>query len=202
MNPAVVKRFIFIMVIALALVGGTTIFMDSFLNRPPGDYETERGDMYLSSHDYGKAMENFEEALRINPHHRGALMGRAIVLIATDHHDRAVMELGSLIDFLKENLSDDDATGKGTLAAAHANLGIVHDRNSRHELALKNYIEALKVDEGAVDGPGLIDRILHDPSPSTIRKRATYLYTELQKPRDQQVLKLPEVDAKSRTYKP
>ena len=54
MNPAVVKRFIFIMVIALALVGGTSIFMDTFLNRPPGDYETERGDMYLSSHDYKK----------------------------------------------------------------------------------------------------------------------------------------------------
>jgi len=54
MNPAVVKRFIFIMVIALALVGGTSIFMDSFLNRPPGDYETERGDMYLSSHRIGR----------------------------------------------------------------------------------------------------------------------------------------------------
>jgi len=189
-------------VIALALVGGTTIFMDSFLDRPPGDYETERGDMYLSTHDYDDALKNFNEALAINPHHRGALMGRAVVFIATDRHDEAVAELQSLIMFLKENVADDDPTGRGTLAAAYGNLGIVHDRNGRHELALENYIEALRVDQEAVEGPGFIDRILHDPSPSTILKRAKYLYTELQKPAEQQVLRMPEQDMKSRTYKP
>ena len=202
MSPAIVRRFIFIMEIALALVGGTTIFLDSFLDRPLGDYETERGDMYLSTHDYDDALENFEVALAINPHHRGALMGRAVVFIATDRHDEAVAELKSLIEFLKKNVPDDDPTGRGTLAAAYGNLGIVHDRNGRHELALKNYIEALRIDQEAVEGPGLIDRILHDPSPSTILKRAKYLYIELQKPTDQQVLRMPEQDMKSRTYKP
>ncbi|MBT4046020.1 MAG: tetratricopeptide repeat protein [Rhodospirillaceae bacterium] len=202
MSPAVIKRFIFLMFIALALGGGTAIFYDSFFERPPGDYETERGDMYLSTHDYDDAMENFAEALRINPDHRGARMGRITALIATERHDKAIRELGALIEYLTANLSDDDPTGRGTLAAAYANLGIVHDRNGRHEIALQNYIEALKVDEEAVEGPGLIDRILHDPNPSTIRKRARYLYLELQKPVDQQVLRRPEVDRKSRTYKP
>lgn len=202
MSPAVIRRFIFLMFISLALAGGTAIFYDTFFERPPGDYETERGDMYLSTRDYDRAMENFDAALRINPDHRGARMGLVTILIATDRHDEAIAELRALIDFLTANLSDDDPTGRGTLAAAYANLGIVHDRNGRHELALQNYIEALKVDEEAVDGPGIIDRILHDPSPSTIRKRASYLYTELQKPVDQQVLRRPEIDSKSRTYKP
>jgi tetratricopeptide (TPR) repeat protein len=202
MNSGILRRFIFFMFIALAVTGVTVIFFDSFLDRPPGDYETERGSMYLSTQDYDEAMENFDEALRINPDHRGARMGRAAILIATERHEEAVAELHALIDLLKTNLSDDDPTGRGTLAAAYANLGIVHDRNGRHELALKNFIEALKTDEGAVSGPGVIDRILHDPNPSTIQKRAEYLYKELQKPEDQQVLRRPEIDAKSRDHKP
>ncbi len=202
MNPLVVRRFVFLMFIAFALTGGTVMFYDSFFERPPGDYETERGSMYLSTQDYKEAMENFDEALRVNPEHRGAHMGRISVLIATGRHDEAIANLTGLINFLKSTLTEEDSTGRGTLAAAYGNLGIVHDRNGRHELALKNYIEALKVDAEAVEGPGIIDRILHDPSPSTIQKRAEYLYKELQKPKDQQVLRLPEEDKKSRDYKP
>lgn len=202
MSPAVIRRFIFLMFIAFALAGGTAIFYQSFFDNPPGDYETKRGSMYLSTSDYADALENFVEALRINPDHRGARMGRISVLIATERHDEAVAELDALIKFLRATLSGDDPTGQGTLAAAHANLGITHDKRGRHELALKNYIEALKIDEEAVKGPGLIDRILYDPSPPTIRKRAEYLYKELQKPVDQRVLRMPEIDAKSRDHKP
>jgi tetratricopeptide (TPR) repeat protein len=202
MNPNVIRRFIFFMFIAFVVTGITAIFFDGFLDRPPGDYETERGSMYLSTQDYDDAMENFGEALRINPEHRGARMGRATILIATERHDEAITELQDLIRMLRATLSSDDPTGLGTLAAAYANLGIVHDRNGRHELALENYIKALNLDGEAVDGPGIIDRILHDPNPSTILKRAEYLYTELQKPVDQQVLRRPEIDAKSRAYKP
>ncbi|MFP6772489.1 MAG: tetratricopeptide repeat protein [Alphaproteobacteria bacterium] len=202
MSPAVIRRFVFLMFIAFALTGGTVMFYDSFFERPPGDYETERGSMYLGTQDYTDALENFDEALRINPHHRGAHMGRISVLIATDRHDEAVTELKILIDFLQTNLAEDDKTGLGVLAAAYANLGIVHDRNNRHELALKNYIKALKADAEAVEGPGIIDRILHEPSPPTIRKRAEYLYVELKKPKDQQILRMPEEDAKSRDHKP
>ena len=202
MNSNVIRSFIFFMFIALAVTGVTAIFFDSFLDRPPGDYETERGSMYLSTRDYDEAMENFDEALRINPTHRGARMGRATILIETERHIEAVAELEDLIRLLRTTLPADDPTGRGTLAAAYANLGIVHDRNGRHKLALENYIEALKVDDEAVDGPGIVDRILHDPNPSTILKRAEYLYKELQKPVSQQVLRRPEIDMKSRAYKP
>lgn len=202
MSPAVIRRFIFLMFIALALTGGTAIFYRSFFDNPPGDYETKRGSMYLSTADYADALENFDEALRVNPDHRGARMGRISVLIATSRYDEAVAELNALIEFLRATLSDDDTTGRGTLAAAYANLGIVHDRQGRHRLALQNYIESLKTDAEAVEGPGLIDRILYDANPSTVRKRAEYLYKELQKPADQQVLGMPEIDAKSRDHKP
>jgi len=69
------------------------------------------------------------------PDHRGALMGRALVFIQTDRHDNAIAELSYLIDFSNRILSADDSTGRGVLAAAYANRGIVHDRAGHHEKA-------------------------------------------------------------------
>ena len=52
-------------------------------NRPPGDYEVEKGDIHLSVHEYDQALEWFDKALVEQPGHRGAIMGRAVVFMAT-----------------------------------------------------------------------------------------------------------------------
>ena len=45
----------------ILVVSTFTLLYDSFLNRPPGDYEVERGDIYLSDGDYDAALALFDE---------------------------------------------------------------------------------------------------------------------------------------------
>ncbi len=175
---------------------------DNFFTQPPGDYETKRGDIFLSSGDFPEALEYFDKALRKAPDHRGALMGRALVFIQTKRYSEAKVELTYLINWLEKHVSPTDLTGIGALAAAYANKGIVLDREGAHEEALTNYIKALEVDEDSVSGPGLGYKILYDPRPSTIRKRALYIYEQLQLAEDQRILSLPELDSASRMHKP
>ncbi len=202
MNPRVLRRFIVLLFVLILVVSTFTLLYDSFLNRPPGDYEVERGDMFLSDGHHDTALALFDEALVLSPNHRGALMGRAVIFMAQGDEKQAIAELSHLIDFLNQTLVDDDPTGLGALAAAYANRGIAKDRQGRYEEALRDYVEALTVDEEAVSGPGIIDKIVHDPRPSTIRKRALYIYEQLQLPVAERVMKIPELDAESRTYKP
>ncbi|HBK80083.1 MAG TPA: hypothetical protein DDZ83_10495, partial [Nitrospinae bacterium] len=107
------------------------------------------------------ALVSFNKALRKMPNHRGALMGRAIVFIRTNKLRMADAELTHLIDFLKKSLALDDATGRGTLAAAYANRGIVRDREGRYKKALADYIKALNTDEDPLSGPGILEKIVY-----------------------------------------
>jgi tetratricopeptide (TPR) repeat protein len=131
-------------------------------------------------------------------------MGRAVVFVQSERYDEAMAELDYLIGYLGETLEDDDVTGHGALAAAYANRGILHDRQGRHEAALEDYIEALRVDEGAVSGPGLAHELLYKKSGpvSSVLDRARYLYEQFQLPEDQRLLSVPELDAEQRIYKP
>ena len=201
MNPSVIRRYVFIMGITLAVVFALWIFLAP--GRAPGDFHTQTGDIRLGSGKYDEALEQFDLALEEMPDHRGALMGRALVFIHTGQDARAVDQLTYLIDYLHRTLAEDDLTGQGTLAAAYANRGIVHDRNGRHEEALEDYRAALRTDPETLEGPGLLDRIVHGtPRPSTVAKRAAYLEAQFKLPEDQRVMLMPEVDAKERTYKP
>ena len=202
MNPRVLKRFTVFMFIAVLVTGGATLLYHSFFDRPAGDYDTERGDILLSSGEYDDAMSYFNKALDLSPNHRGALMGRALVFIQTEQYWEAEIELDYLIDWLTKNLSPDDPTGRGVLAAAHANKGIVLDRQGAHSEALANYIKALQVDEESVSGPGFVHKILYDPRPSTVRDRARYIHEQLQLPEEQRLLRIPDLDAESRMHKP
>ena len=160
------------------------------------------GDQRLSEGDYDAALEAFDEALEQMPDHRGALMGRALAFMQTDRHDEAFAAFRHLIDFLTESVAPDDPTGRAVLAAAYANRGILHDRRGEYRDALDDYIRSIQVDEGAVDGPGVIHEILYGYKPSTIRDRARYIYEQLQLPEDQRLLAVPELDEEQRMYKP
>ncbi len=202
MNANVLRRFVVLLFVATLGVATFTMFYDSFFNRPPGDFETEKGDINLQSDNFDKALDWFDQALVASPNHRGAMMGRAIVFMETERYELAADELGRLIDFLETSLVPDDKTGIGALAAASANRGIVHDREGRYEAALEDYIAALTVDAGAVEGPGIVVKILYNPRPHTVRDRAQYLYEQLQLPESERRLRAPEIDAEQRRYKP
>ena len=118
-------------------------FVRSFMDRPPGDYETEVCDIRLKDKKYEQALEAANKALNKTPYHRGAMMCKALVFISEKKYDEADNTLSNLIIFLEENLEEDDKTGIGTLAAAYANRGIIKDRNKNYEGALKDYVRLL-----------------------------------------------------------
>lgn len=203
MTPRVLRRFVILMAI---LTVGMFIFWDvleEYVTREPGDYYTETGANRLVDGQYDQAIENFDKALEEAPNHRGALMGRAIAFMQTEAYPEAIAELDYLIDYLTQNLAGEDKTGMGVLAAAHANRGIVHDRLGQHEAALRDYVEALRTDQGAVEGPGVVHKILYGSEfVSSVRERAEYLIEQFKLPEDQRLLRVPELDDLQRMYKP
>ena len=175
----------------------------SFMNRPPGDYETEVCDMRLKDKLYEKAITAANLALEKTPNHRGAIMCKALVFISQKNYVEAKKELTYLINFLKKNLEEDDRTGKGTLAAAYANRGIIKDRNQDYQGALQDYIKALGIDHEAVAGPGLGTVILNYKfKSSSVKERALYLNEQLQLPKDERVLSIKELDEGQVMHKP
>lgn len=203
MNPRVLRRFIILMGIATFVAFSIWGVVNMMANQEPGDYDTRAGDILLSDKKYDEALASFDAALRERPDHRGALMGRAIVFLQTEKFSEARAEFTYLIDFLNKTLQRDDPTGRGTLAAAYANRGILLDREGKYKEALDDYINALKMDMGALEGPTIFDKVLYGtPRPSTVQKRAQYLYEQLKLPLEKRLFRVPEIDAQQRMYKP
>jgi tetratricopeptide (TPR) repeat protein len=203
MNTGVLKRFIIYMAILTFVMFTVWALVRSFMNRPPGDYETEVCDMRLKDKLYDKAIQAANTALEKTPNHRGAIMCKALVFISQKMYLEANEELNYLINFLEKNLEGDDKTGKGTLAAAYANRGIIKDRDEDYEGALRDYVKALGIDYEAVAGPGLGTIILNYKfKSSSVKERALYLNEQLQLPEDERVLKIERLDAGQVMHKP
>jgi tetratricopeptide (TPR) repeat protein len=202
LSPAVIRRFILLMVVATFVMFTIWAIVGEVFESPPGDYETRQGDILLTDRKYDEAVAKFGEALSIQPNHRGALMGRALAYLQAGRHEEAEAELTYLIRFLAENVAPDDLTGIGVLAAAHANRGILHDRLGRYEMAVADYRQAIRIDPGAVSGPGLMHKILLHARPSTVADRARYLEAQLALPEEERLLSVPEIDQRQRMFKP
>jgi len=202
-NTNVIKRFIIYMAILTFVMFTVWGIVRSFMDRPPGDYETEVCDIRLKDKKYEQALEAANNALSKTPNHRGAAMCKALVFISEKKYIEADKELSNLINFLEKNLENDDRTGIGTLAAAYANRGIVKDRNKDYEGALQDYVKALGIDGEAVAGPGLGTIILNYKfKSSSVKERALYLNEQLQLPEDERVLSIKELDEGQVMHKP
>ena len=178
-------------------------FVRSFMDRPPGDYETEVCDIRLKDKKYDEALEAADKALNKTPYHRGAMMCKALVFISEKKYVEANRVLSNLIIFLEKNVEEDDRTGIGTLAAAYANRGIIKDRNKNYEEALKDYVKALGIDHESVAGPGLGTIILNYKfKSSSVKERALYLNEQLQLPEEERVLSIKELDEGQVMHKP
>lgn len=203
MNPQILRRFIMFCAIATVAMFSLWAVIDYFTASLPGDYEVRQGDILLTDKKYDLALERFDAALKVSPDHRGALMGRAIIFLQSGRYDDAEAAFTYLIDYLTKTLSADDPTGHGVLAGAYANRGILYDRNNHHEKALADYRQALRIDLGAVEGPGLAHRIIYGNSrPATVKDRAAYLEQQLALPESERLLRVPELDERQRAYKP
>ena len=202
-NVNILKRFVVYMAVLTFIMFTVWAFVRSFMNRPPGDYETEVCDIRLKDKEYDKALDAANKALLKTPYHRGALMCKALVFISQKKYMEATEELNNLIIFLEKNVEEDDKTGKGTLAAAYANRGIIKDRKKDYEGALKDYVKALGIDHEAVAGPGLGTVILNYKfKSSSVKERALYLNEQLQLPESERVLSIKELDEGQVMHKP
>ena len=203
MNTNVLKRFIIYMAIATFVMFTVWAFVRSYMNRPPGDYETEVCDIRLKDKLYDEAMAAANKALGKTPNHRGAIMCKALIYISQKNYINATNELNYLIKYLESNLETDDLTGIGTLAAAYANRGIIKDRRKDYEGALSDYVKALGIDHESVAGPGLGTVILnYKYKSSSVKKRALYLNEQLQLPEAERVLSIEELDEGQVMHKP
>tara|TARA_Y100000590_G_scaffold136255_1_gene155982 strand:+ start:423 stop:1049 length:627 start_codon:yes stop_codon:yes gene_type:complete len=202
-NTSVLRRFIIYMAILTFVMFTVWAFVRSFLDRPPGDYETEICDIRLKDKQYEQAIKAANDALKKTPNHRGAIMCKALVFISQKKYAEADIELSYLIKFLEKNIEKDDKTGIGTLAAAYANRGIIKDRNKNYEGALQDYIKALGIDHEAVAGPGLGTIILNYKfKSSSVKERALYLNEQLQLPENERILSIKELDEGQVMHKP
>ena len=203
MSTKVLRRFIINMAILTFVMFTVWALVRSFMNRPPGDYETEVCDMRLKDKLYDQALQAANTALEKSPDHRGAVMCKALVFISQKMYLEATEELNYLINFLEKTVKDDDPTGIGTLAAAYANRGIIKDRKKDYQGALQDYIKALGIDHEAVAGPGLGTVILNYKfKSSSVKERALYLNEQLQLPESERVLKIQELDEGQVMHKP
>ena len=202
-NANIIKRFVIYMAILTFVMFTVWGFVRSFMNRPPGDYETEVCDIRLKDKKYDEALEAANTALEKTPNHRGAVMCKALVFISQKKYLEANEELTNLINFLEKNVKEDDKTGIGTLAAAYANRGIIKDRNKDYEGAFQDYVKALGIDHVAVAGPGLGTIILNYKfKSSSVKERALYLNEQLQLPENERVLRIKELDEGQVMHKP
>ena len=203
MHIKVLKRFVIYMAILTFVMFTVWALVRSFMNRPPGDYETEVCDMRLKDKLYDEALQSANIALEKTPNHRGAIMCKALVFISQKMYMEATNELNYLINFLEKTIEADDRTGIGTLAAAYANRGIIKDRNKNYQGALQDYLKALGIDHEAVAGPGLGTVILnYKYKSSSVRERALYLNDQLQLPEDERVLSIQKLDEGQVMHKP
>ena len=202
-HPKVLKRFIILMGLTTFIMFSIWMMLHNYKGQTEGDYEVRQGDILLSDGHYEKAIEVFNTALKLQADHRGALSGKAVALMELGRNLEAEKTFTYLIDFLKKTLEKDDLTGRGALSAAYGNRGILKDRFGRHQEALKDYIESIRIDLDVAEGPSIIEHILYyDKNPSSILKRAEYLHKQLKLPESERVMINPKEDAKQRRYKP
>ncbi len=185
-------RFLKYVAIAIvAIVIGVMIWESFFVEKTPGNIAYLQGNTLFEDGDYEQALRQYEDALAKQPEATHYVRAKARTLMQLGHYDEALAWFDRAVAL------------QPYFGGAYANRGILYDRMGRYQLAIADYEKALQLDQKVAEGPHWLIRFLRNQpeKPPSIKQRAEYLKQELEKPADQRVLRVPEIDAKQRTYK-
>ncbi len=177
-------------IMGLAWVGWT-IYDGFFAHTQPYAQQFNAADRFFQDGLYEDALTEYRQILILDRDNLRALGGKA----------QALMQLGR--DAEARDLLDQLIARRPEFAPAYVSRGILKDRMGDYEGALADYDRSLSLDAEVAEGPGLLTRFLRNQAekPPTVADRARYLREQLAKPDSERLLRIPEEDAKQRTYK-
>ncbi len=174
-----------------AIFLGWMIWEGLLQEQVPGEKAYEAANRYFEDGNYQRALENYSAALQEDPELLPAKRGQA----------RSLMQMGKNHEALE--LFDEVIYREPDFPVNYANRGILHDRMGNYRRAIADYEKAVALDAEMVEGPNWLTRFLRlqPEKPPNVADRAAYLRRELAKPESERVLRIPEEDAKQRSYK-
>ena len=177
-------------IMGLAWVGWT-IYDGFFAHTQPYAQQFNAADRFFQDGLYEDALTEYQQILIADRDNLRARGGKA----------QALMQLGRDAEAL--DLLDQLIARRPEFAPAYVSRGILKDRMGDYEGALADYDRSLSLDAEVAEGPGLLTRFLRNQAekPPTVEDRARYLREQLAKPDSERLLRIPEEDAKQRTYK-
>lgn len=157
----------------------------------PGENKYHSANKYFEDGHYQQAKLSYQASLSENPDFIQAKRGLARSLMQLNEYEESLIVFNEVIE------------EEPTFAASYANRGIVYDRMGRYPEAIEDYNKAIELDQSILDGPSWMTRFLQNQQdkPSNVHERAVYLQNELQKPKGQQLLNVPELDEMQKPYK-
>ena len=167
-------------------------FYDSFFkSTSPAQTAFITGDKFFEDGDYARALQEYENALRLEPDLPYPVRAKARALMQLGRNEEALAWFNQAADL------------QPSFGGTYANRGILHDRMGSYELAIADYEEALRLDEEIGEGPNWLTRFLRKQpdKPPTVAERLQYLKAELAKPEEERLLRVPEIDEQQRSYK-
>ncbi len=100
-----------------------------------------QGDIHTESEEYGKAAEQYENALKIRSEHAGALVGLGIVSNALGKYDEAAIHYEKACHSYKKGFVIED----DRILTALTDLGIIYDNQNEIEKAAESFSRASAV---------------------------------------------------------
>lgn len=157
----------------------------------PGEKAYEAANRYFEDGLYQQALEHYEAALQEDPQLLPAMRGQARSLMQMGRTQEALATFNEVIE------------QEPDFPVNYANRGILHDRMGNYQQAIADYEKSIELDAEMVEGPNWLTRFLRlqPEKPPSVADRAAYLRQELAKPESERLLRVPEEDAKQRTYK-
>ena len=213
------SRIAIIMVVAWV---GWSLFDAGLIDLDPEAYELDAARKHLEDGQFDEALSLYEKVSSANPENLGALRGMAQALIllgaqieaepnatqptpqaeatALTNYHRALVYYDEAI--AREEAEETTPLRQRILGVSYANRGILRDRLGDYHGALADYSKSLQLAPEVAEGPRFLVRFMRNQAdkPPTIADRARYLSTELSKPENERLLRMPELDARQRAY--